>query len=125
MNLIELHAAKPRRGHWPNLPRCNDPTELDNLLTVLDAECTSDKHAHWAFDTLQRGHALPRGAAFRCFTTEAEKSMQRNPDTVSHPSRHVAELVAYALLCEWIAVEEAGNITRLRHVHTPIRKAQA
>lgn len=101
MTLSALHKTKFGPGNWP--PTCNNHDTMDVMFDIADAELTSDPAMHSAFDRYQRGHKKPREITMTHFRANIFRSTVANK--IQCTSHHQQELLAYAIIKQWIESE--------------------
>lgn len=105
MTLSQLHNTKFGYGNWPGTADRHDV--MDIMFNIADAELTSNYRMHQAFNRLQCTHALPRNDMMTVFKFEITKSARVNGHFLS---THQIELIAYALIAQWIAQEAHSDV---------------
>jgi hypothetical protein len=103
MTLAALHKTKFGPGNWP--ATCNDHDVMDAMFDIADAETNSDPQMHSAFHRHQCGFDKPRANAMRHFMPKIFWSGVKNK--IAHLSHHQQELLAYAIIKQWIEADYA------------------
>lgn len=103
MTLAALHKTKFGPGNWP--ATCNDHDVMDAMFDIADAETNSDPAMHSAFHRYQCGHKKPREVTMRHFMPNIFLSGLTNK--VASLSYHQQELLAYAIIKQWIETDYA------------------
>lgn len=118
MALSKLKSLNVSAGNWPADCINGQRMMLDLLLQVCNDTMNSWKEVHDDFDELQGYEPEPTPEAFAAFYKHCTRVAHLEGQT---PSKYHVELVAYALLKEWIKYHAAevkfGNLPPNDTVH--------
>ena len=103
--LATMHIMKFGYGNWPYT--ADRHYIMDIMFDIADAELTSDFTMHQAFNRLQCTHPKPRGDIMTVFKHAITNSAKTNGHYLS---THQIELIAYAIIAQWIAQEAHSDV---------------